>query len=539
MVATVGMDALIPWEVGFVRRFSVFAGTAAALVLAGAPAASAAIDPPVAASGASPFASGCQGAAQRGVNYRGSEVEPWVDVDPSNPLRLIGVYQQDRFSNGGASGQGVSVSSDGGGTWTQTPPGSWPKFSRCNGAAPGSVGDYERATDPWVSFGADGTAHQISLGFNDTRNLANAVLVSRSTDGGATWGSVKPLIVDTDPNVFNDKETITADHTDSRFVYAVWDRLVFPNERSSGVSFRTAAAFYGPTYLARSTNGGRDWERARPIFDPGRNDQTIGNQIAVLGNGELVNALTYFRNDNKTGSRASVAVMRSADKGATWTSPITVDRLGAVGVSDPIDGHPVRTGDIIPDVATDERLGRDEVYVVWQDARFTGFQRDQIAFSRSTDGGRTWRRPVRINRDRSTQAFTASIEVDADGNLGVTYYDFRNENPATPVLETDAWFARSSDGGASWSEERITPASFDMRAAPDARGYFVGDYEGLAASGMAFKPFFSQSFRSGTDVFGTTAHPPFPTPTITPGPAEGGNFKPNQFPTQKGKPTPR
>ena len=46
---------------------------------------------------------------------------------------------------------------------------------------------------------------------------------------------------------------------------------------------------------------------------------------------------------------------------------------------------PVRTGDIIPEIASDERAGHNEVYVVWQDARFNGFQRDQIAFSRSAD----------------------------------------------------------------------------------------------------------------------------------------------------------
>jgi Neuraminidase (sialidase) len=126
---------------------------------------------------------------------------------------------------------------------------------------------------------------------------------------------------------------------------------------------------------------------------------------------------------------------------------------------------------------------------VWQDALFTGFQRDQIAFSKSTDGGLTWTPPVRINSDSSTQAFTASIEVDAVGDLGVTHYDFRNNDPNTPELETDLWFLRSTDGGASWSEERVTSESFDMCEAPVAVGFFVGDYEGRAATGETFKPF--------------------------------------------------
>src|SRR5215207_11280384 len=208
-----------------VRR--VTSGAVVLLVMAGAPAAFAVVNPPAQASGESPFTRDCHGAPQTGTLYVDSEVEPWVDVDPTDPNRLIGVYQQDRFSDGGASGQGVSISSDGGATWTHDAD-SWPEFSRCNGAEPGSPTDFERATDPWVSFGPEGDAYQISLGFNNTRNLANAILVSESTDGGTTWGEVKTLKLDENPHVFNDKESITADWTDGRFVYAVWDRLVFP-----------------------------------------------------------------------------------------------------------------------------------------------------------------------------------------------------------------------------------------------------------------------------------------------------------------------
>ena len=45
------------------------------------------------------------------------------------------------------------------------------------------------------------------------------------------------------------------------------------------------------------------------------------------------------------------------------------------------------------------------------------------------------------------------------------------------------------DGGATFPDEsRITTASFDMRTAPDALGYFVGDYTGLDHFGTTFHP---------------------------------------------------
>jgi hypothetical protein len=524
------------------RGFKIMTAVAAISTLGLTPALGAIQQQPEPASGASPFgAADCNTQPQTGTLYPDSEVEPWLDVDPtsaddSDGPDFIGVYQQDRYSDGGARGLGTSVSTNGGASFSILPANHLPDFTQC-------VGNrlYERASDPWVSFGPNGDAHQISLSFNNTANLDNAVLVSKSPAGsaGQQWGAPITLKRDTNPAVFNDKESITADQNNANYVYAVWDRLVFPNERTHGKSYLNTAAFRGPTWFSRTTNGGSSWETARPIFDPGQNDQTIGNQIVALGNGDLVNVMTVFKNDNRNGQQGgTVAALRSTNRGTSWSGPITISPLGTVGVTDPRDGHDVRTGDIIPEIASDERGGHDEVYAVWQDARFNGFQRDQVAFSRSTDGGRTWSTPVRISTHNETQAFTPAIRVDAQGNIGVTYYDFRNDNSTTTALDTDAWFTRSSDGGKTWSEERLTPQSFNMRLAPDANGLFVGDYEGLSALGTTFYPFWSQSDESGTNVFASTARAPFPAATYTPSTTEGDQPA-KAFPVVKGKPIPR
>ena len=123
------------------------------------------------------------------VNYPDAEVEPYIAVNPTNPQHLIGSVQQDRWNDGGSNGLTNIVSTDGGASWSLAA--GQPQFTKCEGATPGSPGFFDRATDPWVSFSADGqVAYSISDSFNADGPAfggASAIMVSRSTDGGNQW----------------------------------------------------------------------------------------------------------------------------------------------------------------------------------------------------------------------------------------------------------------------------------------------------------------------------------------------------------------
>jgi hypothetical protein len=475
---------------------------------------------PSVASTTSPFPPGCEGVPQSGTLYENAEVEPRVAVDPANPLHIVGVFQQDRWSNGGAHGLVTSRSLDGGATWAE----SWAHFSICAGGTVANGGDFQRASDPWVTFSPNGVVHQISLSFNDT-NADNAILASRSTTGGASWSEPATLQRENtgSGSLFVDKESITADPFDSNFVYAVWDRSTFPSDSVSLTGLANTFALRSQTVFARSTNNGVSWEPARPIFERQAGIAfTIGNQIAVVPAGAaiptLVNAMFLFHGSGVQRSCCDVAVLRSTDRGVTWSAPIKVSDVDTVQVIDPDTGHAVRTEDIIPDITAGVTPGR--VYAVWQDGSFSGPPRGHehagIAFSQSLDGGQTWSQKIQINQVPATQAFTPAVAVAADGTVGVTYYDFRNNTPA-PGLPTDYWFvhchAATQDctNPASWSTETHVAGPFDMETAPDANGYFVGDYEGLARAGTSFVAFFAMAnegnLANRTDIFESTLNP--------------------------------
>jgi hypothetical protein len=462
-----------------------------------------ALTPLVQVSDVTPFTDMSDLAGQSGHVTLNSEVEPQVAVDPTNPLHVVGVWQQDRWSNGGSRGLVAGVSMDAGNSWTR---------DVIPGLSLASGGTYARASDPWVSFAPNGDVYVTSL----STTLAgpfpsqSAILVTKSSDGGLHWANPTTLIDNTSPfpkDELNDKEAVTADPTDptGQTAYVVWDRIQLPSDQANLDAFHSFG-FRENIFFSRTTDGGATWEPTRNLTNFLDNKSAFGNQIVVEPDGTLVDVFTLSNGSGNQKAQADqnvVAVIRSTDHGVTWSDPIAGPAEEAIPVSDPDTGQLVRSGEPIIDVTADPSNGN--LYAVWADGRFSNFAHDDIAFSMSTDGGQTWSDPIKVNQTPSNipagdqQTFTPSVAVGANGTVAVTYYDFRN-NTADPGLSTDYWIVHADanfTNPASWSQEnRLTNASFDLEKAPVARGEFLGDYQGLAAAGNSFYALFAQAVSS-------------------------------------------
>jgi hypothetical protein len=432
-----------------------------------------------------PYAACTLGSTPTSVLYPGAEVEPSVATNRLRPSQVVAAWQQDRWSDGGSHGLAGAYSTDGGRSFHQY---TWP-VSRC---APGGL-DYERASDPWVSIGPEGTVYGSALSF-DANSPRNAVVAVTSYDGGRTWRNTTELIKDTSIEGGNDKNSVTADPVRPGSAYQVWDRLAVSPDGTRFID--------GPTYLSVTRDFGRTWSAPRVIVTMAPYQQTIGNVIvADPRTGTLYDFYTSIQYSDDTANTVTFSrfeMVRSTDAGRTWSRPEVIAPDSGVPDTDPNTGAPLRTGSGLPFPAIDRRTG--ELYVAYEGSDFTGGAYNQIQLVHSTDGGRTWSTPIRANRDTGTPAFTPSVTVTDDGDVGVTYYDVRALKPGNKTtLPTSTWLTVSPRGGARFGHERQIAPVFDILRAPDAGGYFLGDYQGLTALGDTFQAVFVTANDNGSD----------------------------------------
>src|SRR5207248_5909748 len=111
---------------------------------------------------------------------------------------LVGVFQEGRFATGGGAVDcGYSVSHDGGLTWTRA---LIPNLTQTSG------GPYFRATDPVAAFDLNNNVYLETLVATDPQFISGAVVLSKSTNGGATFASPVVAYRPGSTSFFPDKE---------------------------------------------------------------------------------------------------------------------------------------------------------------------------------------------------------------------------------------------------------------------------------------------------------------------------------------------
>lgn len=381
-----------------------------------------------------------------------AQAEPHIARSLLDPDLLIATSQEGRFTDGGAVTCGYSVSTNGGLTWSR---GLLPGLTQING------GPYSRASDPVAAVDARGFLHVNTLGLAGANNATGILLLSRSTNGGASFETPRIAYLPPSPAVFPDKNWIAIN--------------TFTNTPRAGRIVITYTRFSGgttPIAFVLSDDGGVTWTPPQLVTAAGANCQ--GSQPAFLPDGSL---LIGYWNFTAPGGIEAIEVVRAAPGSTNFSAPV---RVAAVTEH---NDDTARDGTFLPSLSVDAVGGR--AFFAWQASvsePATNRLVPRILTAWSDDGGVSWSAPRTVSDNPpGVSVFNATVAAGHDGRTVVAaWWDKRVNAPATNLVDTFAAF--SFDAGTNWTPAlRASDVSTDLRLAPlTGGGRMIGDYFGLA-----------------------------------------------------------
>ena len=401
---------------------------------------------------------------------------PVMAMDPQDPQTLV-LAEGDAYT----SRCMVHVSRDAGLSWADaTQPQTPSDWQGCGFAVTGALAD--------LAFAPDGTLYYAWSAFQPA-TYQQRIYLARSSDLGVTWAvtalprigpnpaqrqfgadSMPSIVVDrNDPSIvyvgwwsnngiWNMPESITGSSG------SIWCRLVDNNAVARpwlSVSHDGGATFSNPVDMAP----GVGFCTTEPYLTQGKD----GSLMAVFGEstrstdpGKAPPAHLYFSVSHDQGRTFAVTPVH------TQSGP--ADGSAATSTSDWLSG---------PSPAVDPKTGA--VYVTWEEM---GVGVPQILFARSTDGGKTWSPPAKVDdvdpqRDWDFSDQMPTMSVAPNGRIDIAWYDYRND-PTYKTGDTrngfqDVYYASSTDGGRTWSKNRpVNDRIIDRRFGPRRTGGIYG-----------------------------------------------------------------
>lgn len=341
-----------------------------------------------------------------------------------------------------------------------------------------------------------------------------------STNGGLNWtfgGTLQTNVFRSDPVLASDAE--------GRFYF---------------LSLQVDSNYHCD--LFRSSNGGASWQLVGPAVGGDKAWMTI-DKTSGPGHGNIYQA---WDNASVTGNRDFSI---SYDGGVSWTNPFAIPESPYWGTLDvgpngevyllawngsqfwlnrstnaptgagsysfdlttPVNlnggllyflGSGPNPGGIIgqPWIAVDRSTNatRGNVYALC--CTGNGANKSDVMFARSTDGGGTWSSPTRINTDAdytNSWHWFGALSVAPNGRVDISWNDTRN-NPGGIVSEL--FYTYSLDGGLTWATNRPVSPPFDPSVGYPNQNK-IGDYTGMVSLDDAACIAYSATFNNEEDVY--------------------------------------
>jgi hypothetical protein len=345
------------------------------------------------------------------------------------------------------------------------------------------------------------------------------VQVWSSADGGLTWtDSLEPAVAisniagdgSIDATIFYDKELLAVDnnvgspHYGRLYLTFIKFHMTLPSGRSD----------YCPTQLASTDPSGAPanwvWSHTsvRPDAPGAHGVGPSANQWAqpvVDDTGDL--DIGYAIEECNTTYNPAMFFTRSTDGGATFSSPVRIDKPGQfednASRQDILPAKHARIG-LSPSMAFDPTS--DRLYWVYQNNidEKTGAN---ISLQTSDDFGATWSDASDISVTEDGDAapndqFFPWLAIDeTDGHVHAIWYDNRND-PRNKFIET--FVGISTDGGDTWENVDISDVAWNPDKSFFTCGCFIGDYNAIAVIHPLLYPVWTDGRNSPGQPLGQT-----------------------------------
>lgn len=379
-----------------------------------------------------------QGTAIVSPNVRvapGGRNEPWVTVSPADPRILLAASQNGDPNAGAPPGLGIGafISRDGGRIWTPV-------------TLPGAAAT---AFDVMTAAGPDGRLYVLSgviggaFGAQVVKDAPpkSQIRLWSSADNGFTWDGPTEIAGPVDQDHMRMTVDMSNGPTRGR-IYMAWNDVadMFVSDQYE-------------VFLQWSDDHGKTFTAPR-LVQTGTDGKLVATEPVVLSDGTLL--VTWYQYFNplarKENERMPMFVARSTDHGKTFGPAEKIFEFGPHVWRERVTEFsrafslPIVTAD-----TSSVSPHRDRIYITWDDVRGGT---SNIWFVRSTDRGRTWSRPIRVNDNGPAPAtgikdyrMTPVVAVSPNGTVGVAWYDRRHDPNR---MCWDYLVAFSSDGGASF-----------------------------------------------------------------------------------------
>ncbi len=304
--------------------------------------------------------------------------------------------------------------------------------------------------------------------------------VAFSDDNGVTWTE---RIIAPDPNPLSASDLLDKNHfmvdnysssTHHGNLYSAWTHF----QANDNVLNQHIE-------ISRSTDDGLNWSTPIKISGGINGELHQGVNIQTGPNGDVYTTWAVYDNigsNPQNVTEDAIGFAKSTDGGATFSAASRViDNIS--GIRQTGVGKNMRVNSF-PSMAVDVSggLNNGDIYIVFPNNGVPGVNGgtdSDVYIIKSTDGGTNWSAPVRVNQDpvgNGKQQYHSWVACDPEtGVLAVIFYDDRD----AAANQVEAWVAISGDGGATWTDFRVSDVAFTPSPIPGASAQYFGDYLGI------------------------------------------------------------